>query len=281
MDRPRTLQIFLPNGDPSSLRIAEQTTSIMRLIEVPRGDLSTFIQLEVSKQVGVYFLIIGENKDSIYIGQSGEVGKRLMCHHQEDKKDWDRVLVLVSPTHNLTQTHALYLESLSIARAKACSRYEVTNGNDGQAPNTPIPMKSDCHEMYEIGRLLMTTLGYPIFESLSEPSIKKRETIFYSTRAGADVQDLYTNEGMVILKGSRSPAQSDRKTEPWLVELRHELLDKGVLSQQDSSIVFERDYLLKTPSGASSLLLQPASNGWIDWKTEQGVTLHDHQGRDL
>jgi len=281
MNRPRTLQIFLPNGDPSSLRIAEQTTSIMRLIEVPRRDLSAFMQLEDSKQVGVYFLIIGENKDSLYIGQSGEVGKRLMRHHQEDKKDWDRALVLVSLTQNLTQTHALYLESMSIERAKACCRYEVTNGNDGQAPHTPVPMKSDCHEMHEIGRLLLTTLGYPIFESLSEPDTKSDETIFYCTRAEVDAQGLYTSEGMVILKGSRSPAQSDRKAETRLVELRRELLEKGVLSQQDNSIVFERDYLCKTPSGASCLLLQATSNGWIDWKTEQGVTLHDHQGRDL
>ena len=135
--------------------------------------------------------------------------------------------------------------------------------------------------MHEIGRLLLTTLGYPVFESLSELETKSDETIFYCTRAGVDAQGLYTSEGMVILKGSRSPAQSERKAETRLVELRRDLLDKGVLSQQDSSIVFERDYLCKTPSGASCLLLQSASNGWIDWKTEQGVTLHDHQGRDL
>ena len=109
MSRPRTLQIFLPNGDPSSLRIAVQTTSIMRLIEVPRRDLSAFMELSESKQVGVYFLIIGENKDSLYIGQSGEVGKRLMRHHQEDKKDWDRALVLVSLTQNLTPVSYTHL----------------------------------------------------------------------------------------------------------------------------------------------------------------------------
>ena len=281
MNRPRTLQIFLPNGDPSSLRVAEQTTSIMRLIEAPRRDLAAFLELDESKQVGVYFLIIGENKDHLYIGQSGEVGKRLMRHHQEDKKDWDRALVLVSLTQNLTQTHALYLESLSIEKAKACGRYELTNGNQGQAPHTPIPLKADCEEMHEIGRLLLTTLGYPVFEPLSEPNKTDDEVVFYCTRAGVEGRGLYTNEGMVVLKGSKSPAKTDRKTEPRLVELRRELLEKGVLSQQGDSLVFERDYLCKTPSGASCLLLQAASNGWTDWKTEQGITLHDHQGRDL
>lgn len=281
MSRPRTLQIFLPNGDPSSLRVVEQTTSIMRLIEVPRRDLAAFMALDDAKQVGVYFLIIGENKDSLYIGQSGEVGKRLMRHHSEDKKDWDRALVLVSLTQNLTQTHALYLESLSIESAKACGRYDLINGNQGQAPHTPIPLKADCEEMHEIGRLLLTTLGYPIFEPLSESNTSGTDTVFYCTRAGVNGRGVYTSEGMVILKGSTSPAQTDRKTEPRLVEQRRELLEKGVLSLQGDSVVFERDYLCKTPSGASCLLLQAASNGWTDWKTDHGVTLHDHQGRDL
>ncbi len=38
--RPRTIQIFLPSGDPSGIRIAEQTTSIIRVIEVPRSDIA-------------------------------------------------------------------------------------------------------------------------------------------------------------------------------------------------------------------------------------------------
>ncbi len=37
--RPRTIQIFLPDGDPSGIRIAELTTSIVRLIELPRSEL--------------------------------------------------------------------------------------------------------------------------------------------------------------------------------------------------------------------------------------------------
>jgi hypothetical protein len=28
-------------------------------------------------------------------------------------------------------------------------------------------------------------------------------------------------------------------------------------------------------------LLLASSNGWVDWKTEQGVTLHEYQGRSL
>lgn len=101
--RPRTIQIFLPSGDPAGIRIAEQTTSIIRLIEVPRSEMAEFVNMPESKQVGLYFLVSGDNKEECYIGQSGEVGSRLMQHHKSETKDWERALVLVSLTNNLTQ----------------------------------------------------------------------------------------------------------------------------------------------------------------------------------
>lgn len=33
---PQTIQIFLPSGDPQGIRVAEITTRIVRVIEVPR-----------------------------------------------------------------------------------------------------------------------------------------------------------------------------------------------------------------------------------------------------
>ena len=279
--RPRTIQIFLPSGDPSGIRIAEQTTSIIRLIEVPRSEMAEFVNMPESKQVGLYFLVSGDNKEECYIGQSGDVGSRLMQHHKSEAKDWERALVLVSLTNNLTQTHVLYLESLSIEKAKACQRYDLLNGNGGQKPHTPIPLKADCDEIHDIGSLLLATLGYPIFEPLTEMNNKKDRQTFVCNRSGVKAEGVYTNEGMVVLKGSSAPMKTKRKTEPRFYEKRDELLSKKVISQNVDRFVFERDYLFKTPSGASCFLLLGSSNGWVDWKTEKGVTLHDHQGRTL
>jgi predicted GIY-YIG superfamily endonuclease len=279
--RPRTIQIFLPSGDPSGIRIAEQTTSIIRLIEVPRSNMADFVKMPESKQVGLYFLVSGDNKEELYIGQSGDVGSRLMQHHKGEKKDWERALVLVSLTNSLTQTHALYLESLSIEKAKHCQRYELLNGNGGQKPHTPIPLKADCDEIHEIASLLLATLSYPIFEPLTEPTTTKTEQIFSCNRTGVNAKGIYTNEGMVVLKGSSAPMTTKRKTEERFFAKRDELLAKGVIAQQGERFVFQRDYLFQSPSGASMFLLLASSNGWVDWKTEQGVTLHDYQGRTI
>jgi hypothetical protein len=35
---PKTIQIFLPSGDPQGIRIAEITTRIVRVLEVPLCD---------------------------------------------------------------------------------------------------------------------------------------------------------------------------------------------------------------------------------------------------
>ena len=40
MSRPQTIQIYLPGGDPRGIRIAELTTRIVQVLEVPRSMLA-------------------------------------------------------------------------------------------------------------------------------------------------------------------------------------------------------------------------------------------------
>lgn len=282
MDKqPRTIQIFLPDGDPSSIRVAEITTSIVRLIEVPRNQVAEFLKMPEAHQVGLYFLVGRENQDEVYIGQSGNVGHRLGQHLKDETKDWERALVLISLTNNLTQTHVLYLESLSIEKARQCGRYELVNGNRGQKPHTPIPLKADCEEIHRVGSLLLATLGYPIFEELIDPSEAATDEMFFCKRGGVDAKAFYTNEGMVMLRGSSAPYTPKRKTtQARLIAQRDALLEKGVLVKDGDRVIFQKDYLFNTPSGASCLLVLGATNGWKEWKTTHGQTLDEYFGRD-
>ena len=147
--RPRTIQIYLPKGDPRGLRVAELTTSIVRITEVPRALLDEFQDTPEAKQVGIY-LLINDDEDqdypAVYIGQTGGVGKRLGEHHKQ-KEFWNRALVVVSLTNNLTQTHTLYLEWLGIKTANEAGRYKVENGTAGSKPHTPAPLEADCQEI--------------------------------------------------------------------------------------------------------------------------------------
>lgn len=160
---PKTLQIFLPGGDPRGIRVAEITTRIVQVIEVPRSLLQDFLRMQESEQVALYFLF-GESDDGselkVYIGQTGDLRSRLPTHHKQ-KDFWERALVLVSRTNSLTQTHALFLEWYCLQASRKAGRYADENGNSGSKPHTPAPLEADCLEIFETGHVLLATLGYP------------------------------------------------------------------------------------------------------------------------
>lgn len=284
----KTIQIFLPSGDPTGIRIAEQTTSIMRVIEVPRRDFADFLEMEESHQVALYFLVCGDEKDQVYIGQSSSVGERIKQHIQKDKIDWERALILVSLTHNLTKTHVLYLESLAIETAKTCKRIQLLNSDSGQKTHTPTPLKADCDQIHDISNLLLATLGYPFFEPLvkisSNPTANEN-TIFICPRSGnIDARAIYTNEGMVVLKDSRFPYIQKAKATSYrhkMIERCDHFLTKGILRKEGSYCVFNQDYLFNSPSTAASLLVLGNANGWTEFKTPNGITLKEYHAQFL
>lgn len=276
--RPQTIQIFLPSGDPRGMRVAEITTRIIRVIEIPRSLLADFLKLPEASQVGVYFLLGDPNEaglTKLYVGQSGNVGKRLSQHNQA-KEFWNRALVVVSLTNSLTQTHAMFLEWYSIAEAVKAARYALQNGNEGARPYTPPPLEADCHEIHETAATLMATLGQPVFEPLTASTAKADAELFYCRGSGADGVGEYTSEGFVVHKGSRGRLENVPSIQGTSWErLRDKLIKDGVFAIQDGVLVMTRDYLFTSPSMAAVALQGRSANGWLEWKNQHGKTLDE------
>jgi len=276
---PKTIQIFLPGGDPRGIRIAEITTRIVQVIEVPRSLLPDFLKMEESAQVALYFLFGGEGDGAeprVYIGQTGDLRARLVSHNQ--KKDfWERALVLVSRTNSLTQTHALFLEWYSLQAARTAGRYLDENGNSGSKPHTPAPLQADCLEIFETGRTLLATLGYPVFDAVVAASTSSQpDEVFYCKSSGIDARGLYTPEGFVVLKGSIGRIAN----QPSIVgtsddRFRKKLFDSGVLKEEGGRAVVQKDHLFGSPSMAAIALLGRTANGWREWKSVDGATLDE------
>lgn len=277
MARPQTIQIFLPSGDPSGLRQAEITTRIVRVFEVPRSLLDEFLKTDESKQVGVY-LLVGQGDDAsdpgLYVGQSSNVGNRLVQHNQS-KDFWTRALVAVSLTNSFTQTHAVFLEWHALREAKKAGRYRLENGTSGSQPHTPAPLEADCLEIFDTMRVLVATLGHPVFEPLAKPMDGAvPQPMFFCTGSGTNGRGLYTPEGFVVLKGSVGRLENVASIKGTAGgNLRQRLLDTGVMRPEGATVVFERDHLFRSPSMAALALLGRTSNGWMDWKDAQGRTL--------
>ncbi len=279
MPRPQTIQIVLPAGDPRGMRVAEITTRIVRVIEVPRSQLADFLKMPEAQQVGVYFLM-GELSEAglprVYIGQSGNVGNRLVQHNQ-NKDFWNRALVVISLTNSMTQTHALFLEWFAIAEANKAGRYSLENGNTGARPHTPAPLEADCHEIHETAATLLATLGQPIFEALTDtPTAKNEKELFYCKGSGADGVGEYTTEGFVVHKGSRGRTEVAPSIQGTTQErLRNQLVTEGVMTAGDGMLTFTRDHLFTSPSLAACIVMGRAANGWIEWKAANGKTLDE------
>lgn len=275
----KTIQIFLPSGDPRGIRIAEITTRIVRVIEVPRSLVGDLLKIREAQQVGLY-LLFGDGASGdvpqVYVGQSGNVGARINQHNQ-NKDFWNRALAVISLTDSLTQTHALYLEWLCLKAAQEAGRYALENGNAGARPHTPAPLEADCHEIYETARTLAATLGYPVFEPLAPHSKgSSADETFYCKAVGCDGKGLYTEEGFVVLKGSvgRRENVPSMKGTPG-ERLRKQLLDKGVMVAEGDKVVFKKDHLFNSPSTAALSLMGRAANGWDNWKGKDGRTLDE------
>lgn len=282
--RPRTIQIYLPHGDPRGLRVAELTTSIVRVIEVPRKLLDQYLGMPEAKQVGVYFLINDDEDQeypAVYIGQTGGTGQRLVDHHKL-KEFWNRALVVVSLTNSLTQTHALYLEWLGIKSANEAGRYKVENGNAGIKPHTPAPMEADCQEIFDTLRTLVATMGQPVFEPLAKTKSGDageggdKAELFYLRSTNYDAVAEYSVEGMVVLKGSKARRETVPSLATTFIGKRREgLIADDTLRLEGNHYVFQRDVLMKSPSGAAVIVTGNHANGWAVWKSKSGKTLDE------
>src|SRR5690554_2015495 len=274
---PKTIQIFLPAGDPQGIRVAEITTRIVQVIEVPRSLIADFLEMPESQQVAVYFLV-GESDDGsdrrVYVGQTGSLKSRLISHHKE-KDFWERALVVVSRTNSLTQTHGLFLEWHSIQMIRKAGRFVDENGNGGSKPHTPPPLEADCLEIHDTFQSLLTTLGFPLFDPVAKPVQGNSEgEVFICTASTANGRGMYTQEGFVVLKGS----VGRRENVPSIIgtageRLRERLIETGVMREENDRVIFERDHLFRSPSMAALSLIGRTCNGWTDWKLPDGRTL--------
>lgn len=273
---PKTIQIFLPSGDPRGIRIAEITTRIVQVIEVPRSLLPEFLKMDESGRVAVYFLFGGDDEErQVYIGQTGDLRGRLKNHNNE-KDFWDRALVLISRTESLTLTHAVFLEWLCIQSAREAKRYSDHNGTSGSRPHTPAPLEAECHEFFETGSTLLATLGFPLFRAVTDVSDADERRVYRFSYAESDAKGLYTSEGFVVLSGSVGRAKVTTSGHGrGIDQSRDRLLDAGVIRVEGDRIMFVKDHIFRSPSGAACLLGGASLNGWDHWKADDGRSLHD------
>ncbi|MEX0818890.1 MAG: GIY-YIG nuclease family protein [Pirellulaceae bacterium] len=270
----KTLQIFLPTGEPRGIRIAELTTRIVQSVLIPRSDLAMAKARPELDHLSVYFLF-GDSEEAakpiVYVGQTEDVRKRL-DYHNSTKDFWQTAVLVISKTHSFTQAHIKYLEYYCVKKAKEIGRYALNNDQIPSKPFVPEPMEADLLDGFETLATLLATLGYPVFEPIIKNDAAEQ---FYLKGKDSEAVGELVEDGFVVRAGAIARIEVVPSAQDTVPSMRKKLVESGVLVQEDGHLRFTQDYLFNTPSGAAAVVLGRTSNGWVDWKNGDGETLNE------
>lgn len=273
--RGKTIQVFLTDGTPRGIKLAEITSNIEQAIFIPRNKINEASSRKEVSRPGIYFLF-GESDDSAkpiaYIGQSRNSLNRIKTHDQ--KKDfWNYAVLIVSKTGSFTQTHIEYLEQLAISKAIDANRYNLENSVSPKQFKVPETLEADLLDNFDTIKILLSTLGFTLFESIKRET--KRENIFFCKGKNASAEGEYQEDGFVVYKGSKANLNLSRTSGTSVSNLRKKLLDDKILLKKNDILEFQDNYLFNSPSATAAQVLARSANGWTQWKNKNGKTLNE------
>jgi len=288
--RGKNINMFLMDGTATGrikCTIANWTGVAYK---IPRTELERCKNRDDLKQSGVYFLF-GESTDTgkpiAYIGQAGNrkngegILSRLLAHKRDAEKNyWNEAVVFTTSNNSFGPTEISFLENKFCNLAIAANRYEVKNANDPSPGHITEEKESEMEEFVEYARLIIGVLGHNVFEPINDaptdiPPVENDEILFYLKRKNGLVDAVCRKiaKGFLVLKGSKISANVNKYAPKIVYELR-----KTCKISSDNILL--EDVLLTTPSAAAFFVGGNSATPYLDWKTKDGVTLNDFEGRE-
>lgn len=276
MTRPQTIQIFLPDGSPRSVKIAEITNRVVKAVLLPRNKLDYIASRDELNNVGIYFLfgeLAEKAKPIVYIGEAEDCLDRLKQHNRK-KEFWNYAVVMVSKIKAFTKSHAKYLEHIAIEQANDSKRYETENQTSPSKPFVTESMEADLLDSFDTIKILLSTLGFPVYDKVGKEQTTSKELLILKGRSIIAEGDLI-DDGFVVFKGSQAKNETVPSCHEYLINLRQKLLQSDILTENNGVYVFAQDYVFNSPSTAGGVVLGRSTNGWTKWKNKQGKTLDE------
>ena len=295
--KARSINIFLPDGDPDGVKMAQIAMSTIQAIAFRRNQLrrvrDTFPEIE---RPGVYVLIGADETEPGrllgYIGESEGVGGRLATHSADSARGfWNDTVVLVSKDENLTKSHARYVEASLIRAVSDNPRWTLPNANrpSNDAGKLPLPDRVAMDEFIDQTKTLVGALGWDLFKVVRGPVAFPAQAAeapplpspaaaecFSFRGEGFDAEMKIGASGEIIVtSGSKARLRTTPTIPKGTVAMRQMLQDRGVLKPMQDHLVFETEYAFSSPSAAAAVVTGASANGRIVWKLPDGRTYAD------
>lgn len=276
MSTSKKLEIIYHNGQPDGIRSIRRHLSTMTTYVIPRPLLSEAKKLSGINRPGIYYLI-NENDENkiaqIYVGQTRNGITRLDDHNRQ-KDFWNKAIMFLADNKTFSLDMISGLEEYAIQKAYESKRYKVENTINPkyEIDEYDLPL---IEEVYEEIQFIMATQGYKMDNAKESRS---SADILHTTRNGIKAFGVYDGEKFEVLEGSQINYEKTSNLEKYNKQ-RAELLMKGDIAKEKERYFLKVNLEFNTPSGASDFVLGGSTNGWVEWKDQNGKTLDERYRR--
>lgn len=276
--RPTSIRVFLADGEPSGLRIAEKSNWTGVLMAAARRDFAALRARPECEGPGVYFLI-GPGDESavpdVYVGEADDLRSRLQTQTQT-QDFWTHVVVATAKDSSLNKAHVRWLEARLIALGNEARRARMLNGNAGQPSRLSEADLADMQSFLEDVLVVLPVLGLNAFEAVRVQD-QPQSALLFLRGPDTDAQGYDGSAGFLVKAGSTGRATTTPSLHTAVVVGRERLIRDGVLNEADGRLVLTQDYVFTSPSWAAAHLLGRNANGRTEWKDSSGQTLKSIQ----
>jgi hypothetical protein len=281
--------MFLVDGTPSGIITAEIMNWTGHVLAAPRSLLPDLLKRSEITRTGIYFLTGPDaevpSKTLVYIGESDNVGKRLVQHNRDEDKDyWDHACVVTSKDQNLTKAHVRYVESRLISIADAAGRATLANGTAPYYGYLPEADIADMEFFIEQIRIVLPVLGLDLLRDRPTAIIKVAtlDAATMDTPQEGPIfeliskkHDLYAQAreidgDFIVLADSLARGSWEGVHDHHYGALHKQLVEEQSLvpavEAGSGKLKFIEDYAFRSPSAASAVIVGRADNGRTSWR---------------
>ena len=272
MATSKKLEIIYHNGQPDGIRSIRRHLSTMTTYVIPRPLLAEAKKITGINRPGIYYLI-NENDENkiaqIYIGQTRNGVVRLDDHNRS-KDFWNKAIMFLADSKTFSLDMISGLEEYAIMKAHESNRYKVENSVKPKYEIDEYDLPS-IEEVYEEIQFIMATQGYKMDNARTSLN---ESTVFHTTRNGIKAYGVYDGDKFQLLDGSQIDIS---KKVPFnkLQTQRDEALKNGDIVFENGIYILKKSMEFSSPSAASCFVLGGTTNGWIEWKNQDGKTLDE------
>ena len=272
----QVLQFILEEENPNGIIECSVDDWFGISYKIPRNKLKEASNIEYINNTGVYILF-GDDENTAekiaYIGEAEDIYNRLLQHNKH-KEFWNECIVFVSKDNSLNKAHIKYIEHELYELSKKANRYLIKNESSPTKSSLSTADEIRAEKFISKIKIITNMFGYKLFINLVDKNDKEDNTLHLTNNGIEYARGLLTDEGFVVLKGSKVKEGVFESLSPSL---------NGFFNKERSSVdlvdnVYINDHLFSSPSMAAIAILGRNANGYTEWKDKDNVSLKKIMG---